>query len=316
MMFIHDKTYSGKYTSIAETERAAENFLAFCSDRTELFVPAAGEDRFKFFHRSFFEYFYAQYIFLRIREVEEVYNSLQRFDVDSEIFELTLAMMKQKDEPRYQELMEYILGKLNEKIKEKNTNLSAFDILTLGMQVVDDNVYACKYVEYLVKNCENIVKNIENIPNQEIIYNVISDNDEFIQKIIIAYEDNAKLRIIETFLRQFSEMDPIINTKEFQEIVNKKNKRLFGHRIYIGFGNIFYVRLYFEKVNCCDILDNLSENDLEILMTKYKTTKKIRERYLKLYTKYKALDSKKQKILQELMLYSPVDGSSIRYTRR
>ena len=108
------KTYSGKYTSDAETERAAEHFLAFCSDRTELFVPAAGEDRFKFFHRSFFEYFYSQYIFLRIRDVEEVYNSLQKFDVDSEVFELTLAMMKQKDEPRYQELMEYIFDKTNE----------------------------------------------------------------------------------------------------------------------------------------------------------------------------------------------------------
>ena len=57
-------TYHGKYRSEAETELAAENFLAFCSDRTELFVPAAGEDRFKFFHRSFFEYFYAQYIFV------------------------------------------------------------------------------------------------------------------------------------------------------------------------------------------------------------------------------------------------------------
>ena len=45
------KTYGGKYTSSAETERAAEHFLVFCSDRTELFVPATGEDRFKFFHK-------------------------------------------------------------------------------------------------------------------------------------------------------------------------------------------------------------------------------------------------------------------------
>ena len=100
------RTYSGKYAALSETEHAAEDFLAFCSDRTELFVPAAGEDRFKFFHRSFFEYFYSQYIFLRIRDVDEVYKLLEQFDVDSEVFELTLAMMKQKDEPRYQELVE------------------------------------------------------------------------------------------------------------------------------------------------------------------------------------------------------------------
>ena len=48
------KTYRRKYSSDAETECAAEHFLLFCSDRTELFVPAAGEDRYKFFHRSFF----------------------------------------------------------------------------------------------------------------------------------------------------------------------------------------------------------------------------------------------------------------------
>ena len=151
------KTYRRKYSSDAETECAAEHFLLFCSDRTELFVPAAGEDRYKFFHRSFFEYFYSQYIFLRIREVEDVYKSLQQFDVDSEVFELTLAMMKQKDEPRYQELMEYMFGKMEEAIK-RGQNLSAFNILTLGMQVVDDNVYMCRYINFLLKISEIIIK--------------------------------------------------------------------------------------------------------------------------------------------------------------
>lgn len=52
-------------------------------------------------------------------------------------------MMKQKDEFRYQELVEYIFGKADEEIKEKGKNLYAFNILTLGMQVIDDNVYVC-----------------------------------------------------------------------------------------------------------------------------------------------------------------------------
>ena len=299
------KTYSGKYTSVAETERAAEHFLAFCSDRTELFVPAAGEDRFKFFHRSFFEYFYAQYIFLRIREVEEVYNLLQKFDVDSEVFELTLAMMKQKDEPRYQELMEYIFDKANDEVKEKSTNLSAFNILTLGMQVVDDNVYVCKYVEYVVNNCESLVKNIEHIPNQGIIYNVISSNDSFVQRVISAYESSAKFKIISEFLKQFSETEQIISVKQFQEMTGAEGKHYFSHRFYSGCVNSFYERLCIRNADYSNILNNFSENDLETLMLKCKVTKRTREKYLRLYIKYRALDGEKQKMLQELMLCNP-----------
>ena len=133
---------------------------------------------------SFFEYFYAQYIFLRIRDVNKVYNSLQKFDVDSEVFELTIAMMKQKDEPRYQELIEYILEKMDDEAKTKSTKLPAFNILTLGMQVVDDNLYVCKFIEYLVKNKLHIVKNIEHIANQIIVYNVICSNDIYIKQVI------------------------------------------------------------------------------------------------------------------------------------
>ena len=299
------KTYGGKFNSDAETERAAEHFLAFCSDRTELFVPAAGEDRFKFFHRSFFEYFYAQYIFLRIRDVEEVYNSLQKFDVDSEVFELTLAMMKQKDEPRYQELMEYILNKMNEEAKEKGINLNAFNILTLGMQVVDDNIYVRKYIEYLVENSGNIIKNIEHIPNQGIIYNVISSNVSFVQQVINVYESIAKFKIIETFLEQFSEAEQIISKKEFQEVPDEERNHYIRRRFYFGYGNVFYMRTYIRNVDYSSILDDLSESGLESLMLKCKISKKTRKKYAELYIKYKALDEEKQKTLQELILCIP-----------
>lgn len=299
------KIYGGKYTSVAETERAAEHFLAFCSDRTELFVPAAGEDRFKFFHRSFFEYFYAQYIFLRIRDVEEVYNSLQKFDVDSEVFELTLAMMKQKDEIRYQELMEYILDKVDEEVKEKNAGLSAFNILTLGMQVVDDNVYVRKYVEYLVRNSENIIKNIDHIPNQGIIYSVLSSNASFIQQIISAYESIAELNIIKAFLEQFSEVEQIINGRAFQEITDVERRHYISRIFYSRYGNVFYMRLYIRNVDYSNIMNVLSVDKLENLMLKCKISKRTREKYAKLYIKFKSLEEEKQTILQDLILCDP-----------
>lgn len=299
------KTYSGKYASVSEAERAAEHFLVFCSDRTELFVPAAGEDRFKFFHRSFFEYFYSQYIFLRIREVEAVYNSLQKFDVDSEVFELTLAMMKQKDEFRYQELVEYIFGKADEEIKEKGKKLYAFNILTLGMQVIDDNVYVCRYIDYLVKNNKYIIRNIENIPNQWIIYNVIVNNNKFIQHINKAYEFDSKWRIIKSFLEQFNEVESLIDSRIYKELPELEKKRYFNQRFFHGYGNVFYLQLYIKYVEYGNLLSGFSETDLEILLTTCKVSKKAKEKYNKLYLQYRVLDEEKRRLLQEALLYNP-----------
>ena len=303
------KTYSGKYASISETERAAEHFLAFCSDRTELFVPAAGEDRFKFFHRSFFEYFYSQYIFLGIREGEDVYSSFQKFGVDSEVFELTLAMMKQKDEFRYQELVEYIFNKADEEIKEKGKgkgkNIYAFNILTLGMQVIDDNVYVCRYIDYLLINNKNIIRNIENIPNQWIIYNVIVSNKKFVQKIIGTYEVDSRWRIIKAFLEQFKEAETMLGSKGFKELPEEEMKRYLNQGFYHGYGHAFYLQLYMRNVEYNNLLSDFSESDLELLLGMCKVSKKEKEKYNKLYLKFRALNEEKQRLLQEVLLYNP-----------
>lgn len=299
------KTYKGKYASGSETERAAEQFLAFCSDRTELFVPAAGEDRFKFFHRSFFEYFYSQYIFLRIREVEDVYNLLQKFDVDSEVFELTFAMMKQKDEIRYQELVEYIFDKINEETSKKGASFSAFNILTLGMQVVDDNAYMCRYIDYLLNDSLRIVKNIDNIPNQLIIFNIIASNEKFITKIVNKYENYSKLEIIENFLENIDEIVSILSSKMYEDLPEEVRNRYFEHRVYCGYGRAFYLRIYRKYKDYTNLLSDFSENDLDMLFIKCKVQKKKREQLKKLFLKYKAFEEDKQKSLQKILLKNP-----------
>lgn len=107
------EVYKNKFSSEAELENALEEFLKICLERTELFVPSE-EERFKFFHRSFFEYFYAKYITKRFHSAVERLNELIKFDIDSEIFELTVAMLKQDYEQDYQALigLHNILGLL------------------------------------------------------------------------------------------------------------------------------------------------------------------------------------------------------------
>ena len=67
----------------------------------------------------------------------------------------------------------------------------------------------------------------------------------------------------------------------------------------------FFMKIYVRNRDYSNILDELSENELENLMLKCKISKKTRERYAKIYLKFKALEEEKQKILQELILHNP-----------
>ena len=76
-------THLPAYRDRIELESAVDEFLRFCTERTELFVPAnQGERKYCFFHRSFFDYYYAKYIFNRITDTGVVYKELYRFDID------------------------------------------------------------------------------------------------------------------------------------------------------------------------------------------------------------------------------------------
>lgn len=137
--------YRLKYVDEATAETAVREFLEFCSARTELFVLAA-EDQFKFFHRSFFEYFYARYI-TQQTSVADMYQMMSQFDVDSEIFELTVALVKEENESKYQELINYMFDRIDEEFHQPKPSFSAFTTLTMSMQVVDDAYYLKKYLE-------------------------------------------------------------------------------------------------------------------------------------------------------------------------
>lgn len=298
-------TYKGKYTSMVETERAAENFLFFCSDRTELFVPAAGEDRFKFFHRSFFEFFYAQYIFVRVSNVEKVYELLKKFDVDSEVFELTLAMMKQKDEMRYQELVEYLFDEADKEAYISRTKFVAFNILTLGMQVIDDNIYIQRYIDYILKNSEQIVRNIKYISSDYIIYSLINENKEYVDKVNKIYNPYSTAHVIISFLNMYQEFDTYLGQRKYQEIKEEPGIEFFSGRFYVRTLENFYVQLFLENTDYSSILDKISEEKFENLMIQCKLTKRRREKYQRLLSEYLLLDKERQSNLQKIMLTNP-----------
>lgn len=184
------KQYRTKYIDEAAAECAIKEFLEFCSNRTELFVPSSVDDKFKFFHRSFFEYFYSRYIHQQ-PQVSTMYELMEKFDIDSEVFELTVALVKEDNEEKYQELIELILSKVQEELGKNEQSCTAFGILTLAMQVIDDAYYIQKYYEIIIQYHELMSTKQMYSMNQKLI-------SMWVEKVICEDEDK-KQEFLETY---------------------------------------------------------------------------------------------------------------------
>lgn len=79
------------------------------------------------------------------------------------------------------------------------TKFVAFNILTLGMQVIDDNIYIQRYIDYILKNSEQIVRNIKYISNDYIIYSLINENKEYVDKVNKIYNPYSTAHVIISF---------------------------------------------------------------------------------------------------------------------
>ena len=178
------KQYKTKYIDEAAAECAIKEFLEFCSNRTELFVPSSVDDKFKFFHRSFFEYFYSRYIHQQSK-VSTMYELMEKFDIDSEVFELTVALVKEDNEEKYQELIELILSKVQEELGKVEQSCTAFGILTLAMQVIDDAYYIQKYYEIIIQYHELMSTKQMYSMNQKLI-------SMWVEKVICEDEDKKR----------------------------------------------------------------------------------------------------------------------------
>lgn len=188
--------YHDTFIDVATLENAVFEFLKFCSERTELFVPANVENSFKFFHRSFFEYFYSKHIVLRCKDSKEIFAELAAFDVDSEVFELVLARLKQETQDKYISLIKYVFDQCEQDLKSDNPSLKALNILVLFFQVIDEVTFQLNFVNMLCVFSKVITKNIKRLSNQEIIQNVIADTATH-ERIVDSYRAAIYKEIIQ-----------------------------------------------------------------------------------------------------------------------
>lgn len=252
------KIYKTKYSNENETENAVEEFLRFCSDRTELFVPSSSDDKFKFFHRSFFEYFYALHLFVDQTSPQELINKFKEFDVDSEIFELTMSMLKQRAENKYQNVLDIIINEAEGELIAK-VNPICLNILILIMQIVDDIQYKEKFFELIIKYKESIMQNIENIHNLSYL------------PIFLRGFPNYQIRICETYYRE--SINELINRLAFimrnyahlKDFLGDSEVDMWFERRsrFYNRNALFYYELFIKKEDLFVLLNSLDDNQLK-----------------------------------------------------
>ncbi|MBR2944600.1 MAG: NACHT domain-containing protein [Clostridia bacterium] len=302
------QVYKTKYVSEAETENAIDEFLKFCSDRTELFVPTS-EDKFKFFHRSFFEYFYSLYIFLRCNDVKEMLEELYKFDVDSEVFELTVAMLKQQSEKKYQDLLDLMFIKTKQEFQNGSCDFSTFNILILSMQVVDDALYRKDFLEILLLQKDVILKNQSKIHNLRLVSDIFENDFDSNCKICEAYNDECMLTILNSLenILEFFDKYKKEHGKDFIKDLSsndneayKMSRIFYRHHGYYYFdsNSRFYVDIYSKIYNCQEKI--LAFTDEEILRV-YK--KYSHYNYKKRSAKMRILITKFSKFKKEVQVH-------------
>ena len=245
------ENYSNQFGTPQNALVAAENFLNYCSERTELFVLSSQEDKFHFFHRSFFDFFYSNYLLFQVDNIEDIFNCFKKFDVDSEVFELTFALIKKNNKIKYQKLVEYIFEKCEEEINEDDDNgISAFNILTLGMQVIDDIGYRDKYISFLINQKEYIINYLDEILNDK-LYAIIEEKDEYIDCIVDQYCAEAELDILNPiFLFIYESNDRKKKYENSNELIAD-----IGQNLIYECNTKFYCLFYIMKKNLTNFFE-------------------------------------------------------------
>jgi hypothetical protein len=292
--------YKFKYGNEAKADNAIEEFLNFCSERTELFVPTL-EEKFKFFHRTFFEYFYSLFIFTRCEKIEEIYSKMEQFDIDSEVFELTIAMFKKSAEEKYQKIIELVFDIIDKQFDHTNKNFVAFNMLILMFQVIDDVVYTNNFIKLLVNFRELIFNNPDKINNTDIIVRLVVLNENYTISVNDAYYYYSMAELF-LFIARFD--DFLLKIREVNNIninfdsVNKNSLIYYISTEAKAHSQFhFYTEIFIQTRDLYDEFHNIKIENIESIIN----NRKINSKIIKGYKKYKNFDDEKKKNICSLI---------------
>ncbi|MFD3260752.1 NACHT domain-containing NTPase [Paenibacillus lentus] len=174
--------YRRSYLTENETINAIDEFLNFCSQRTELYVPASKDGDYKFYHRSFFEFFYSKCIIKEYSDNLSLLKELLKFDIDSEMFELTTLIIKLHHYDRYYDFLDLILEVLKGNTVEK---FNQEDFLKCCIMIyASDEVYCLNELLKKIMESNKILVKIDQAGSSQFIFNclMLADNKGILEK--------------------------------------------------------------------------------------------------------------------------------------
>lgn len=270
--------YEKRFYNRTECRIATEIFLQFCSDRTEIFVPSLNSNReYRFFHRSFYEYFYAKFIEARTNDVKETYKKIYNFDVDSEIFELLLTLYGQRNPCYLRNLILYAFVKAESSIRGSKEDFEkCISILVMMMQVVDEKDLIARFITLCMENGE-IISSCSSILEFDLFNDPIKRNISFfIEKFnenSMFYLSKIRAELIKFFLENSIYCKNILKNVVIKDTEPQKGFAYsrfmillpdcyeLMEKIFDKFAHKRYL-LYVEK------LDGKSVNDLLVFVSK------------------------------------------------
>ncbi|WP_070000521.1 NACHT domain-containing protein [Cellulosilyticum sp. I15G10I2] len=204
--------FERSYHSNNETIGAVNEFIRFCGDRTELIVPTNEEEYFKFYHRSFFEYYYGKHLIKSNNRISDIIDELKKFGYDSEIYDIVSALLKKDYYEKYIEIIHYIFD-LVKKDEEY------FILLTLMVQISDEPYYIEEYYK-LIFNDNEILSGIGRETRiSEIIYSILkkSKNAKLIgNNFMTYYKKECIAAYVYIFTNIYSKNATDINKKQLR----------------------------------------------------------------------------------------------------
>lgn len=216
--------YEFEYQDRNEARNAIDEFLRFCSERTEVFVPDAAEDTYKFFHRSFYEYFYSQYIVTRSKEAEAIYKILVATDWDSEIFELVIAILKSTNMQLCNGVINLMCDHLEEKLSIDKNVCNELHIIGIVSNYITNRHLSERIVTLLCTYASHLAHTADNYIVHDMLARFILNDPEYTNRITEAYTNYAyeeMLTYVKRILEEFSlfyktpKKAPPIPSKEF-----------------------------------------------------------------------------------------------------
>jgi hypothetical protein len=146
-----------------EAISAINEFLRFCTERTELFVLGNYPERYRFFHRSFYEYFCAINIAERCSDNGDILTELKAFDGDSEVFELFCAKLMQTNKNKLRGFIEFLLGEIEGGLRNDALDYQLFAVFNLLLRWQQSIGTKTKFFDILCENAEAVATVVSHI---------------------------------------------------------------------------------------------------------------------------------------------------------